>query len=436
MAGGVRLGTSAVHRLRGVAALAIAVAAFAVCGTCKYGEVVVVQPAAKGSGALTISIQPDGGDAAISQALGWGAGIPGADVTIAPGAGDTAVGPAIATLVSDSAGKVSVPDLPDDKYFVQVRRLLTDAEMARLAPGQDAIGFMTQTVVVRGSVMLPVPASHRRSIVISEWSFFGQAIPGVGGYDYGGYLELTNNSDTTVYLDGLIIGEGYAQAADYALYPCATTEGFSNDPDGIWADRFDSLPGTGRAYPLAPGALAVIATDAIDHSTVSPEGLDLSHADFESIGTSDADNPDVPNAVTIGPRPWFGAHGLWFGDPIVQIVFVAQRLDGLTLPRQFTPITDFPYDRVPRVKILDVFSLLTTYDSFTDPFCPHLVNATFDRYRARLMTSHVDGEADAGRWSIQRKVAFTRSDGRRILQDTRTSNADLFVGLRTPFQLP
>ncbi len=414
-----------------------AVVSALLCAGCEYGEVVVVQPAAKGSGALTLSLQVDGEDAAVAQQLGWSAGIPGADVTIAPGAGDTAVGPAIATLVSDSAGKVSVPDLPDGKYFVQVHRLLTDAEMARLAPGSDAIGFMAQTVVDRGSVMLPVPASHRRSIVISEWSYFSEPIPGVANYIYGGYLELANNSDSTVYLDGLVIGEGYAQWGDQALYPCATTAFLSNDPDGIWSDRFDSLPGTGKTYALAPGAVAVIATDAIDHSGISPEGLDLSRANFESVGSTDVDNPRVPNTVTIGPQEWNFGHGIGFYNVLAQVLFIALPLDTAALPKQsgYPPPGQTRY-RIPRANLLDVFTLLAAWNGYSAPFCPQMVNRNFDRYRAQLMRSVVGAELDAGRWSIQRKVAYTRSDGRTILQDTRTSNADLFLGIRTPFRLP
>ncbi len=411
-------------------------AALLLSDTCDYGEVVVVQPAAKGSGALTLSIQADGEDAAVAQALGWSAGIPSAEVTIIAGAGDTAVGPPIATLVTDSAGQVSIPDLPDGKYFIRVHRLLSDAEVARLAPGEDAVGFMTQTVVDRGSVKLPVPASHRRSIVISEWSFFDELVPGVGGYDYGGYLELANNSDTTIYLDGLVVGSGYAQAYDYPLYPCATTGNFSNDPQGVWADSYDSLPGTGRTYPLAPGAVAVIATDAIDHSAISPEGLDLSHADFEGIGSTDADNPLVPNTITIGLHPWLYEHGIWFRDPLAQVVFVSLPVDTAALERRPGPTGGNEYAQVPHSQILDVISLLTTWDRFAYPFCPELVHRSFDRHRARLMQSVVGSEPDAGRWSIQRKVALVRTDGRKILQHTRTSNADLFLGLRTPFRLP
>jgi hypothetical protein len=414
----------------------LATAVAALSATCKYGEVVVVEPAATGHGALRLSIQPDGEDAAVARELGWTSGIPGAEVTITAGGGDTAVGPPLATLVTDSGAQVSVPDLPDGKYFVQVHRLLTPAETARLAAGEDVVGFMAQAVVDRGSTTVYVPASHRRSIVISEWSFFPEAIPNVGGYEYGGYLELTNNSDTTVYLDGLVIGEAYGQAEDDPRSPCATTEYLSNDPDGVWARRFDSLPGAGHTYPLAPGASAVVATDAIDHSQVSPEGVDLSHADFESIGSADVDNPGVPNTVTIGPLPWYGEHGLLFFDQLAEVVFVALPVDTAALPKQYGPRTAWPYDRVPRAKILDVVALLSTWSAFTYPFCPQLVHSNFDRYRARLMTSHVDDEGNAGRWSIQRKVAYTRADGRKILQATRNSAADLFLGLRTPFRVP
>ena len=430
-AGGAVEVTGGVRALVRAAGVIAAAGVAALSTTCKYGEVTVVQPAAKGSGALVLSIQTDGEDAAVAQQLGWSAGIPGADVTIAPGDGDTAVGPPIATLVTDSAGKVSVADLPDGKYFVQVRRLLTSAELAQLAPGEDAVGFMTQTVLDRGSASLSVPASHRRSIVISEWSFVPLAIPNVGGYTYGGYLELANNSDTTVYLDGLVVGSGLLTWVDPRV-PCEALEPVGNDPDGVWADRFDSLPGTGHTYPLAPGAVAVIATDAIDHSAITPEGLDLTQADFEGIGTADVDNPSVPNTVTIGPRAWFLDHGLLFWGGLVQVVFVALPVDTAALPKQVLFATAWPFDRVPRGKILDVVTLAANWGPFPG-LCPWgLVNRNFDRRSAQILQFQVG----KGQYSIQRLVAFTRPDGRKVLQDTRTSNVDLFVGPRTPFRLP
>jgi len=54
---------------------------------------------------------------------------------------------------------------------------------------------------------LSVPASRRKPLVISEWFFNTGRVPGVGTYSYGGYIELYNNADTTVFLDGLRVGD-------------------------------------------------------------------------------------------------------------------------------------------------------------------------------------------------------------------------------------
>jgi hypothetical protein len=195
----------------GVAANATAV----LCISCNYGEVVVVQPAAAGHGPLALSIQADPEDSAVARELGWGAGIPDADVTVSPGNADTATGPPVATLQTDASGAVSVPDLPDGSYLVEVRRLLSAAEMAQLQAGDDAIGFMAKEIVKRGSATISAPASHRRSLVISEWSYNDEwNADSRLTYLFGGFLELANNSDTTVYLDGLVIGDGVAWGFD------------------------------------------------------------------------------------------------------------------------------------------------------------------------------------------------------------------------------
>jgi len=405
------------------------------CLTCNYGEVRIVEPAAKGQGTLTLGIQPDPEDTAVARELGWGAGIPAAEVTVSPGNADTATGPPVAVLQTDSAGAANVPDLPDGQYLVEIRRLLTSAEVARLTAGEDVIGFFAKTVVKRGRVTVPTPASRRHSVVISEWSFQDlYAGQGLIWYPYGGFLELANNSDTTVYLDGLVIGLGLAVSDESVWNYCEMFEAWSDDPDGIWTHWFDSLPGTGHTYPLAPGAVAVIATDAIDHSAIVSGGLDLSHADFEFIGESDADNPTVPNSIRLGPEPDRLGHGLILSQTLDAVVFVALPLDTSALPRQMLPRTDRVYFRVPRARIVEAISLLTTYQ-IPYPLCPRLVNPNFDRYRARLMVDE-PWAPGAGLHSVQRKVAYIRADGRKILQHTRTTNADFFWGLRSPGQLP
>jgi hypothetical protein len=423
-------------RSRLTACAVAAIAAAILCMSCNYGEVVVVQPAAAAHGPLTLSIQVDPEDSAIARELGWTGGIPNAEVTVSPGNGDTATGPPVATLQADANGAVRVPDLPDGTYLVEVRRLLGTAEMAQLRAGEDVVGFMAKEMAKRGSATVRAPASHRRSLVISEWSFEEMWIPAASTwYDFGGFLELANNSDTTIYLDGIVIAEGYTVAADYSTGLCQAFDAYTNDPDGIWTHYFDSLPGTGHDYPLAPGAVAVIATDAIDHSGIAPAGLDLSHANFEFVGTSDADNPSVPNTVSLGQEEYWFGHGLFLNELLAEVVFIALPVDTSALPRHvMNSLTGRLYYRVPRARILDAIALTTTFQ-IPEPLCPHLVHRNFDRYRAQLLVDE-PWNASPGLHSVQRKVAFTRADRRNILQHTRTTNADFFWGPRTPFQLP
>jgi len=441
--GAVRLATRRhARRLRGEAVLAALVA----CATCTHGEVTVLEPAAKPpSGALTLTILP--GEAAAE--LGWTAGIPGAEVILAPsvkpralGAGDTATGPPIDTLVTDSAGHVSVPALPAGWYYVEVRRWLTPAERGRLAPGDDLIGFMTQEVVERGSATLSVPGSHRRSIVISEVSTFPQTVTAETYYSYGGYLELANNSDTTVYLDGLVIGLMSGVAENSQGTNCATMAPFDNDALGVWVWYMDSLPGTGHDHPLAPGAVALIATDAIDHRPLSPlYGLDLSHGDFDMWGSADAKPPGIPESIPISTNGvWDEGHGMIFSFGLASAIVVALPVDTTSLPKVQAYQVDHGWvERIPRDHILDVLfaywpDLVTVYNNL----CPIQVSSAFDRRPAPLFWSELpDGTWwSRGAYSIQRKVAYTRADGRKILQDTRSTEADFFIGLRTPFALP
>jgi len=419
---------------------------------CTHGEITVVEPGAAPPGAaLSLTILP--GESQAAAELGWTAGIPGAEVILAPSvkpradvAGDTATGPAIDTLVTDSAGHVSVPDLPAGWYYVEVHRWLTDAERARLAPGDDLIGFMTQEVVERGSDTVYVPGSHRQSLLISEASFYSEYIPGACCYDYGGYLELVNNADTTVYLDGLVVGIFTINQEVTGGGHCAADESFDNDPDGVWVQYMDSLPGTGHDYPLAPGAVAVIATDAIDHRSLSPQdGLDLSHANFESVGTSDPDNPSVPNTVSIGTNGEYGngftGHGTQFDLGTGAGIVVALPVDTTSLPKgKLSPLSDYTLQRIPRSRILDVFLVDAVTDYFIASgfsYCVHQVNSYFDRtWPPWDLYTPPEGWRQRGQYSVQRKVAYTRADGRKLLQDTRSTEADFFIGLRTPFQLP
>ncbi len=95
---------------------------------------------------------------------------------------------------------------------------------------------------------------RRGSLVFSELKLTGPSLFEVGAlYPDAMYVELYNNSDTTIHLDGKYWGSGWDHNWDQTGWPCAQTEGIRNDPQGIWAAPVFRFPGTGREYPWHRG---------------------------------------------------------------------------------------------------------------------------------------------------------------------------------------
>jgi hypothetical protein len=369
-----------------------------------------------------------------AQALGWSAGIPGADVTLTP----TDSSFPTRTVTSSATGVADFGEIASKNYIVEVRRWLTATETARLPAGQDVDGWVARATIPAAAgastQTLAVPASRRRSLVISEWAFNNAGFPGIGDYPFGGFLELYNNTDTTIYLDGMVVGEGFDSSLDAPLFPCSLYAPFRNDQQGIWARFFQLMPGSGREYPLLPGRVSVIATDAIDHRSLVPGGLDLRGADFEFGGTTDADNPAVPNLTDIGRIVYPTGHGSLFGSAVA-VPFVSLPVDvsSLLVGVPAGSSSNSGYARFPADRILDAVSIGTKYlEGFAD--CPPLVNPRFDRAASRARGT--SNEIEEYYFSISRRVTPVLSFGRRVLQHSRSGNADFVRTPKTPGTLP
>jgi hypothetical protein len=337
-------------------------------------------------------------------------------------------------MTSTAAGEANFGDIAAKDYIVEVRRWLNAAELARVPAIEGVDGWAAReklTVASGASTQtVAVPASRRRSLVISEWAFNTQIIPGVAVYDLGGFLELYNNADTTVYLDGVVIAEGYNLGNDYPDFTCASHTAFNDDPLGVWTRFFARFPGTGREHPLQPGHTVVVATDAIDHSQVILGGLDLSHAEYEFFGFVDVDNPASINLEDIGIKR--REHGLnFFG--LDQVVVMSLPLDVPSLVRRPTTTGESEYARIPKDRVLDVMWARSNYTGNAYPECPRVVNAAFDRAgsRARGTDENLEGE-----FSLSRKVAITLPGGVKVLQHTRTGFADFIRTPKTPGVVP
>ena len=395
-------------------------------------------------GSLTVTVTATGEASQALEALGAAADrVPRAHVRIRR-VGESPV----EAGATDSLGQVTFAGLLPGRYDITSLRLLSVDETARITEADSALtginafggGGRAQVQPPSGTTEVEAVAGRRGSLVISEihdWWPLVASGP-AAQYTQAAYVEVYNNSDTTVYLDGKIVGEGFwfvreSELNEASLDNCAEFEPWRMDPGGVWSEKHLRFPGTGRDHPLAPHDARVVATQAIDHREVHPGlGLpDLSIADFEVVGTGqDVDSPAVPNMEHVGFRPSVDALGRGYMTTYFTL-FIADNVDLESLPTDELPLRDPDYRRFPAATILDLIAVYhdpATLD-WDSRVCDHLVSPVFDRQAAPISDNLVGN-------AIHRRVLGTTPDGRAILQRTKTSAVDLVRSPRSPGRVP
>ena len=366
--------------------------------------------------------------ASVARALGWADGVPGAEVRV------HRVGTNFAweTALADDLGTAHLPRLVTGQYRVAVYRPLSAAET--LATGVEvlAAGRMSP-VAARGTERtIELVPNQPGSLVISE-VYAPATFVAELSYNFHMYFEVYNNSDRTVFLDGLTFGTVQLINAAGRSVSCAESAQFRKDPDGVWAEFLHRFPGSGGQYPLAPGEAAVVALDAIDHTVVHPDFPDLSAADFELRGSGDVNNPDVPDLVEIGLRSWFHGHGLLFY--VGHVLFIAEKLDPAALERTVwsLPSGDMTMLRVPASALIDVV-WTEEDDALRDQRhegCDGVVHERFDQLGGGYLKHGVDLTL-----SVQRILLPGAAGAAGRLQDTNVSAVDLVKAPITPGRIP
>lgn len=238
-------------------------------------------------------------------------------------------------LVTDTNGVVEISGIVSDKYLVSASRIMSPDEMelitgyrisnhklmnktvkiVQLRADADEIIEVPMDVVIGGS-----------PIVISE--IYACGPPGSGLYYHDKYVEVYNQTDSVIYLDGIIVAVVYASSY--------LGQNYVDDPEFVHSKNVWIFPGNGTDYPLSPGEFAVCAEDAIDHRINAPNSVDLSNVKFEFYkdDAPDIDNPLVPNMIKIyqsAGNDWLigGEQGAiviakmsidslqWFGDQLL-----------------------------------------------------------------------------------------------------------------------
>ena len=214
-------------------------------------------------GSLTVTVTAAGEASQAIEALGApGDRVPRAHVRIRH-IGESPV----EAGTTDSLGQVTFAELLPGRYDIASLRLLNSSEAMQVAVADSTLagisafggGSRTQVQPPASAVEVEAAAGHRGSLLISEihdWSPRVTSGPSVQ-YGQAEYIEIYNNSDSTIYLDGKILGDGFwyvweSSLNESSLDNCTEFESWRMDPDGVWSEKHLRFPGTGREYPLAP----------------------------------------------------------------------------------------------------------------------------------------------------------------------------------------
>ncbi len=145
------------------------------------------------------------------------------------------------------------------------------------------------------TVKLTLSASYVSTTwVIKEIYFSGSKTPADKNYYKDQYIEIYNNSNETLYADGLIFCKTYDNT-------------MMNNNWGQYLEKNEivpyfvfQVPGSGKEHPVAPGKSLILADQGLNHKVDNPNSpVDLSKADFEWYEDHrlDVDAPEVPNLI-------------------------------------------------------------------------------------------------------------------------------------------
>lgn len=270
-------------------------------------------------------------------------------------------------------------------------------------------------------------------LVISEVFFAGSVTPENTNYNNDVFVEIYNNSDEIIYMDGLCIGIHAANSLNPSQWVDAQGEILTSIPI-----TFQSwiLPGTGQTYPLAPRTAAVIAVDGINHKELNSNSFDLSTAAFEAKvdHTGDVDNPNVPNMIimyTTSP-----AMNNWSLDVNGKAVIIWRLPTGV----DYQPIVDDASNFMKNPTTGSGFLMFMVKQEWVVD-AVEIVRPEEDRRHKQLRTEVDAGmvwnPSDKGRGhSVRRKVDKV-IEGKVYLRNSKNSSVDWIGGaVPTPGQVP
>ncbi|MBP5381773.1 MAG: DUF4876 domain-containing protein [Bacteroidales bacterium] len=268
-----------------------------------------------------------------------------------------------------------------------------------------------------GTTPIKVSASESSALVFKEIHYNASMVKNSASARYlkDTYFEVYNNSEQTVYADGICLGDVLSSRVyDFSdKLPDAANYVFMGTY--VW-----QIPGSGTDYPIAPGESFVIAASAIDHSQTA-ETLDLSTAEFETIcdrykergGQPDANAVNMTLVCTIKESGLGNQLGK-FTDGAWALFYpsVPLRKDGEYLESNHA--NNYGLE-VLKTDVLDAIDLLKSE------------NPDDKRLESDLDAGWIKCSTTGGNESVVRKISGRRENGSIILQDTNKTTEDFTV---------
>ncbi|MDN3593509.1 DUF4876 domain-containing protein [Zunongwangia endophytica] len=376
-------------------------------------------------------------------------------------------------ITTNASGNATIEVVPGT-YNINVSKQYTAAEYEAFS-GKE----VTNEVIFNGSLSnvsisetnttteISLVTGQIGDLVFKQIYFSGSDVK-KGALFRDQFVEIHNNSNKTIYLDGLYFAQIKGQSSisstvrDYNLpngqYDWSQSIN-QQDPDNantayVYAEEVLQIPGSGEEYPLASGQSVIIAATAVNHkaplNTVDSDGepvtyevedpsltVDLSQAPFEAFYQdyfastggngidSDIDNPNSINLNIIFKT--------FKGDDLILdtngrealVIFRAnqeayQQINSVPLPSinddRFDEETS-TYMQVPVEYVLDGVEIQNTDPAKPKP--PRLPNSV-DAGEIATISGKFSSE------SIIRKVKSDK-DGKIFYQDTNNSSNDFEV---------
>ncbi len=196
---------------------------------------------------------------------------------------------------------ITIPELEEGTYNIAAKGNIS-FQKGEIAGNTDFEVTSNSVSVTEKSSTLKLAVNSFQAdggFVISEIFFTGTTTPEDNPYLDDQYMVITNNSDVTLYADGIAVLESEFMTTDQQDYtPDLMSEAFS-------AQAIYQIPGNGTSVPVEPGKSLLLAINGVNHKEDNANSFDLSGADFEFYDESSNPNITDPDGKPANLDKWY-----------------------------------------------------------------------------------------------------------------------------------